>query len=122
MSRSPRHFASEADHGMEHISAAELAVWLTDSTRVRPLLLDVREPWEYETCRIDGSVLIPMASVPARQEELDPETPIVCICHHGARSMQVGAFLERAGFASITNLTGGIHGWAMQVDGSMPTY
>jgi rhodanese-related sulfurtransferase len=107
---------------MEHISAAELAVWLTDSTRVRPLLLDVREPWEYETCRIDGSVLIPMASVPARQEELDPETPIVCICHHGARSMQVGAFLERAGFASVTNLTGGVHGWAVQVDGSMPTY
>ncbi|CAM8658468.1 PspE Rhodanese-related sulfurtransferase [Oxalobacteraceae bacterium] len=107
---------------MEHISAAELAVWLTDSTRVQPLLLDVREPWEYETCRIDGSVLMPMGSVPARQEELDPETPIVCICHHGARSMQVGAFLERGGFASVTNLTGGIHGWAMQVDGSMPTY
>ena len=107
---------------MEHISAAELAVWLTDSTRVQPLLLDVREPWEYETCRIDGSVLMPMASVPGRQEELDPETPVVCICHHGARSMQVGAFLERAGFANVTNLTGGIHGWAMQVDGSMPTY
>ena len=107
---------------MEHISAAELAVWLADPTRARPLLLDVREPWEYETCRIVDSVLMPMASIPARQEELDPETPIVCICHHGARSMQVGAFLERAGFANVTNLTGGIHGWAMQVDGSMPTY
>ena len=107
---------------MEHISAPELAVWLSDSTRPQPMLLDVREPWEYETCRIDGSVLMPMNSVPARQEELDPETPVVCICHHGARSMQVGAFLERAGFANVTNLTGGIHGWAMQVDGSMPTY
>ncbi len=107
---------------MEHISAPELAIWLSDSTRPQPTLLDVREPWEYETCRIDGSVLMPMNSVPARQEELDPETPVVCICHHGSRSMQVGAFLERAGFTSVTNLTGGVHGWAVQVDGSMPTY
>jgi rhodanese-related sulfurtransferase len=63
-----------------------------------------------------------MSSIPARQEELDPEQAIVCICHHGARSMQVGAFLERAGFEHIVNLTGGIHAWAMQIDSSMPTY
>ena len=107
---------------MNHISAAELAIWLSDPTRTQPLLLDVREPWEYDTCRIDGSMLMPMATVPARQEELDPYMPVVCICHHGARSMQVGAFLERAGFVNVTNLTGGIHGWAVQVDGSMPTY
>ncbi len=107
---------------MNHISPAELAVWLADPEREPPLLLDVREPWEYDICRIDGALLMPMASVPARQEELDPETPIVCICHHGARSMQVGAFLERAGFAHVTNLTGGVHGWALQVDGSMVTY
>ncbi len=65
---------------------------------------------------------MPMASVPARQEELDPERPVVCICHHGARSMQVAAFLERAGFEQVINLTGGIHGWALQVDPTMPTY
>jgi len=63
-----------------------------------------------------------MSSIPARQEELDPEQAIVCICHHGARSMQVAAFLERAGFTDVTNLTGGVHAWAMQVDTSMPTY
>jgi rhodanese-related sulfurtransferase len=107
---------------MNHISAAELAIWLSDPVRTQPLLLDVREPWEYDTCRIDGSMLMPMATVPARQEELDPETPVVCICHHGARSMQVGAFLERVGFPNVTNLSGGIHGWAVQVDSSMPTY
>ena len=56
------------------------------------------------------------------QEELDPEQAIVCICHHGARSMQVAAFLERAGFNDVTNLTGGVHDWAMQVDEHMPTY
>ena len=53
---------------------------------------------------------------------LDPEQAIVCICHHGARSMQVGAFLERAGFEQVVNLTGGIHAWAMQIDSSMATY
>lgn len=107
---------------MEHLSAAELAHWLADPTREPPVLLDVREPWEYETCHIQGSLLMPMATVPARQEELHPEKPVVCICHHGARSMQVGAFLERAGFEKVINLTGGVHGWAVQVDSSMPTY
>jgi rhodanese-related sulfurtransferase len=101
---------------------ADLAAWLADPDREPPLLLDVREPWEYQTCRIEPSLLMPMASVPARQEELDPERPLVCICHHGARSMQVAAFLERAGFGQVINLTGGIHGWALQVDPTMPTY
>ncbi len=107
---------------MQHLSAPELATWLADSTRAQPLLLDVREPWEYETCHIAGSQLIPMQTIPARQEELDPQQAVVCICHHGARSMQVAAFLERAGFEEVINLTGGVHGWALQVDGAMPTY
>ncbi len=107
---------------MHHLSAPELAAWLADDKREQPLLLDVREPWEYETCRINGSQLMPMQSVPARQQELDPEQPVVCICHHGARSMQVAAFLERAGFANVSNLTGGVHGWAQLVDPAMPTY
>jgi rhodanese-related sulfurtransferase len=107
---------------MQHLTVQELAVWLADSSRLQPVLLDVREAWEYETCHLQGSLLIPMSSIPARQEELDPEQAIVCICHHGARSMQVGAFLERAGFEQVVNLTGGIHAWAMQIDSSMATY
>jgi rhodanese-related sulfurtransferase len=107
---------------MQQMTAPQLAQWLADPSREKPLLLDVREPWEFETCHIDGAVLIPMNTIPARQEELDPEASIVCICHHGMRSMQVAAFLERNGFANIINLTGGIHAWAQQVDGTMPTY
>ncbi len=107
---------------MHHLTPAELASWLADAGRPPPLLLDVREPWEYQTCHIRDSMLMPMASVPARQQELDPERPVVCICHHGARSMQVAAFLERAGFEQVHNLTGGVHGWAQQVDPGMPTY
>lgn len=107
---------------MQQLTAPQLAQWLADPSRATPVLLDVREPWEFETCRIPGAVAMPMNSVPARQEELDPETPVVCICHHGMRSMQVAAFLERAGFTQVVNLTGGVHAWAQQVDPSMPTY
>jgi rhodanese-related sulfurtransferase len=107
---------------MQHLSAPELAQWLADDARPQPLLLDVREPWEYETCHIDGASAMPMRTVPARLAELDPDQPVVCICHHGARSMQVAGFLEQNGFTDVTNLTGGVHAWALQVDNKMPTY
>lgn len=107
---------------MNQLTAPELAAWLADPSRPRPMLLDVREKWEFETCKIDGSTLFEMNTIPARIEELDEEAEIVCICHHGARSMQVAAFLERNGFTKMTNLTGGIHAWAVQVDSTMPKY
>lgn len=107
---------------MQHITAPELARWLADPARAKPLLLDVREDWEFQTCHIEGALSIPMNAVPARQTELDPDVPIVCICHHGMRSMQVAGFLERNGFTQLSNLTGGVHAWSQQVDASMPTY
>lgn len=107
---------------MQHITAPELARLLADASQPKPVLLDVREPWEFQTCHIDGAISLPMNAIPARQEELDPEAPIVCICHHGARSMQVAHFLERSGFTQVSNLTGGVHAWAQQVDSAMPTY
>lgn len=107
---------------MQQMTAPDLAAWLADPSRERPLLLDVRENWEFETCKIEGSTQIVMNTIPARIEELDEDAEIVCICHHGARSMQVAAFLERNGFTRVTNLTGGIHAWAVQVDSTMPRY
>ena len=107
---------------MQHITAPELASRLNDAAQAKPLLLDVREPWEFERCHLDGAVLMTMNTIPARIDDLDEDAEIVCICHHGARSMQVAAFLERNGFSKVINLTGGIHAWALQVDGSMPTY
>jgi rhodanese-related sulfurtransferase len=67
-------------------------------SRRAPLLLDVRENWEFETCHIAGSTQIPMHRSRSRIGELDDDSRVVCICHHGARSMQVAAFLERNGF------------------------
>lgn len=107
---------------MQHMTVTELAQRLADSSQTKPLLLDVREPWEYETCHIPGAILMSMQTVPARMQELDDEQEIVCICHHGARSMQVAQFLERHGFTQLINLTGGVHAWAQQVDPGMPTY
>lgn len=107
---------------MKTLSVRELAGWLADEQRAKPLLLDVREPWEQQICRIEGSELMPMRAVPARIHELEPDREIVCVCHHGGRSMHVAMFLERQGFANVYNLTGGVDAWARQVEPAMPTY
>ena len=107
---------------MQQISAVQLAEWLRDDTRPSPVLLDVREPWEFDVCRIEGAHSIPMRSIPQRLEELDAGSEIVAICHHGMRSAQVAAFLEQNGFTKLYNLQGGVAAWAAQVDAQMPTY
>lgn len=107
---------------MQNLAPADLAHRLTLADRPAPLLLDVREPWEFAHCHIAGSLPMPMASVPARIEELDPETEIVVVCHHGMRSAQVAMFLERQGFSQVFNLTGGVAAWAAEVDPAMPRY
>jgi rhodanese-related sulfurtransferase len=107
---------------MRQILANELSEWLADEERARPLLLDVREPWEFELCHLPGSVPMPMNSIPARLDELDPETETVVVCHHGVRSQQVGLYLEHAGFSAVINLAGGIDAWSNTVDPSLRRY
>ena len=107
---------------MQTITATELAAWLANPERPDPLLLDVREPAEFAICRIPGAKLVPMNTVTAHLSEMSEDAEIVCICHHGARSMQVASFLERQGFGKVINLTGGVHAWALQVDKTMQTY
>ena len=107
---------------MHHLTAPELAAWISDPTRPKPLLLDVREPWEVALGQLADTVPIPMRAVPERLAELDDARPIVCICHHGARSLQVAHFLEQSGFTDISNLTGGVHAWSLQVDPALPQY
>lgn len=107
---------------MQHINAQYLQQWLTDDSRAAPLLLDVREPWEYQIAHIDGAQLMPMHTVPSQLDKLDAHADIVVICHHGVRSMQIAHFLEHAGFEHIYNLQGGVDAWAQSVDTNMPTY
>ncbi len=86
-------------------------------------LLDVREPWEFETARVDTATLMPMGDVPSRaNQELDPEEHIVVICHHGVRSMNVTAWLRQQGFENAQSMRGGIDAWSRVVDAKVPTY
>jgi rhodanese-related sulfurtransferase len=107
---------------MRQIRCTELAEWLADENRPKPLLLDVREPWEIELCRIEGSLNLPMHTVPVHCDEIDPARDVVVICHHGGRSMQVAMFLERKGYSSVLNLHGGVEAWACDVDPGMSRY
>jgi len=105
-----------------NIAPAELAAWLSDSARGKPVLLDVREPWEFQTCHLENARLLPLRELPARVSELDPAAETVLICHHGGRSMQAALFLQRSGFAHVHNLAGGVDAWARSVDPAMPVY
>jgi rhodanese-related sulfurtransferase len=87
------------------------------------VLLDVREPWEFETARIAGAKLIPMGDVPSRaHQELDPEERVVVVCHHGVRSMNVTVWLRQQGFEKAQSMRGGIDRWSRRVDGEVPMY
>jgi rhodanese-related sulfurtransferase len=109
------------------IRPSELAQWL-ESMRAHgePVVLDVREPHELQiaSIRADGFELltIPMGVIPPRLAELNPEQPIACLCHHGARSMQVAYFLEGRGFNHVANIAGGINAWSAELDPTIARY
>lgn len=107
---------------MKALLPVDLAHWLRTPGEQQPLLLDVREAWEVEIAAIPGSQTIPMHEIPERLDEIPRERPIVCICHHGVRSLQVAHYLARQGYSPLFNLTGGIDAWAREVDPACPTY
>lgn len=91
-----------------------------------PMVLDVREPWEVQLAAVRpagaATMHMPMREVPTRLAELDAAQPILALCHHGARSMQVVAFLAQRGFDHVYNIAGGTHAWSTEVDPTVPTY
>ena len=109
------------------IRQAQLDQWL-DSVKNQglPVVLDVREPNELVTASIKAGVFelvsIPMNSVPQRLAELDSARPIACLCHHGARSQRVAAFLAANGFGTVINIAGGIDAWTLELDASVARY
>ena len=100
-----------------HLDAAQ-----QNDNEQQTLLLDVRQPWEFELCKIENSILIPMSTIPAEHQSLDFDRETVVICHHGIRSRSVGRYLEQAGFNNIINLSGGVDQWAKTVDNQMAVY
>ena len=91
-----------------------------------PLILDVREPHELETARVTTPgfrvLEIPMGDIPQRLQELHPETPVACLCHHGMRSNRVALYLQSQGFAHVVNIAGGIDAWSNELDASIAQY
>ena len=106
---------------MQQITVQQLKEKL-ESPDAKPVLLDVREPWEFQICSIAGSAHIPMGQIPARLKELGKDSEIVTICHHGSRSQQVAVFLENQGFKRLYNLQGGVDAWAREIDPQMNKY
>lgn len=85
-------------------------------------ILDVREPVEYQICRLSGAKLIPLSQLGQRVSEVPKDQTTVVYCHHGVRSARAKAYLESAGFKDVRNLKGGIEAWARDVDPDMPRY
>lgn len=105
------------------LSVRELRDLLASEEGKACVLVDVREPWEFEEGHIQGSISMPMGDVASRaNQELDPEAHIVAICHHGVRSMSVTAWLREQGFELAQSLRGGIDAWSAEVDASIPRY
>ena len=105
---------------MESVTVEELKVLLDNNDK--PLLLDVREKWEYDICHIQGSVNLPMSEIMNKLDNLDKNQDTVVLCHHGMRSLQVANYLENAGFNKVSNLEGGIDAWANSIEPGMPRY
>ncbi|MGC0773238.1 MAG: rhodanese-like domain-containing protein [Candidatus Acidiferrum sp.] len=86
------------------------------------LLVDVREPWEYELCRISGATLIPLGTLPANLNTLLAAADVVCYCHHGMRSLDAATWLRQQGVEGAKSMAGGIERWSAEIDPQVPRY
>lgn len=102
------------------ITPRALAVAL--ATAAAPLLLDVREAWEFAIAHLPGAALVPLGDLAARVRELPKDREMITICHHGLRSLAARSLLQQAGFAKVRSLAGGVDAWADEVDRTMPRY
>lgn len=110
---------------IDQVRPADLDAWLA-AQGGNGVVLDVREPQELRAASVQPQgfelVAIPMGSIPQQLARLDPDRPVACLCHHGARSMRVAMFLAQNGFARVANIAGGIDAWSAERDASVPRY
>lgn len=105
---------------MQQMTVQQLAEQIKAGTAL--VIIDVREPYEFQHARIEGAVLKPLGEIYHWARELDKEQAYVVMCHTGARSYQAATMLERMGFTQVANLLGGIDDWTMRIDPTVPRY
>jgi rhodanese-related sulfurtransferase len=107
------------------VRPSDFDAWL-QANPDRPLVLDVREPWEVQVASVKPQdfelVTIPMNQIPGRLGELPQDRPIACLCHHGTRSQRVAQFLAQQGYTDVANIAGGIDAWTRERDPAVPRY
>ncbi|PIQ82893.1 MAG: molybdenum cofactor biosynthesis protein MoeB [Candidatus Omnitrophica bacterium CG11_big_fil_rev_8_21_14_0_20_64_10] len=109
-----------ADNGALEITPEDLKKLLDQKKPVK--IIDVREPHEYDICRIEGARLIPLSEFSGRLDEMDPADELVLLCHHGMRSLKALKILKEAGFKKARSLAGGIDAWSERIDDTVPRY
>lgn len=87
-----------------------------------PRLVDVREQAEWDIVHLDGGRLLTDDLLDEIVQEWSTDTPIVCYCHHGIRSLNAAVFLQQKGFTNVSSMRGGIDAWSREVDPSLPRY
>jgi rhodanese-related sulfurtransferase len=95
---------------------------LLDENPADVVLIDVREPSEFETCRIAGAELIPMRQIPEHLGSLPKDKHLLIHCHHGGRSLRVTQYLRANGYDAVSNVAGGIDAWSLVIDSAVPRY
>ena len=103
------------------VSVAE-AKHLRDTAPERTMIVDVREPFELELCRVEGAEHIPMRQIPENVATLPRDKHLLILCHAGGRSLRVTQFLRAQGFPAVSNIAGGIDAWAQEIEPGMPRY
>ena len=107
------------------VRPSEFNAWLQQQPQ-RPVVLDVREPWEQQVAALSAGefdlLAIPMNQLPSRLADLPQDRPIACLCHHGVRSQHVAMWLAHQGYTDVANIAGGIDAWSQESDPAVPRY
>uniref|UniRef100_UPI00404AD715 HesA/MoeB/ThiF family protein n=1 Tax=Cephaloticoccus sp. TaxID=1985742 RepID=UPI00404AD715 len=112
---------NHSEHPLE-ISVTEAHALLQNAADDTVVLIDVREPFEVELCRVEIARHIPMRQVPEQLDELSKDHHLLIMCHHGGRSQRVAEFLRAQGYPAVTNVAGGIDAWAVEIDSTLTRY
>ncbi len=104
----------------EEISCLAVSALIEDC--VKMTLIDVRQDWEIDICKINNSMHIPLSKLEDSLNTIPKDQPLITICHHGVRSKHAMSILKRNGFNNVASLIGGVDTWAKQIDQSMAQY